>query len=81
MAHPTMFAGPRVKLGIKLTTDARALVLATQAGLRAAHGVAATESATIEYLVRKGFTVSQAEHVVTAQDGQTIVTTSEHGDA
>jgi hypothetical protein len=51
-----LFPGERVKVGIKLTTEAKALVHAEQAQLvddgHAPH--LATESAAVESLIRKG---------------------------
>ncbi len=48
-----MFAGTRVKMTIKVTERAWALIQSTQATLRSRHGAKATEGAAVEYLIRK----------------------------
>lgn len=53
VGHPTMFEGPREKLSVKVTTEARELVESTRSGLRAAYGTAATTGAAVEFLIRK----------------------------
>ncbi len=51
--RPGLFVGTRVKVGVKLTTAAVALIAETREHLRLAHGPLATDSAAVEYLVRK----------------------------
>jgi len=48
-----LFRGKRVKMTIKVTERAGALIQLTQATLRPRYGLRATEGAAVEYLVRK----------------------------
>ncbi len=48
-----LFRGTRVKMTIKITERAFALIQSTQATLRPRYGARATEGAAVEYLVRK----------------------------
>lgn len=51
----TMFEGPRVKLGVKITVACQAMIDETRARLEPEHGSAATVASALEYLVRKGY--------------------------
>jgi hypothetical protein len=48
-----MFPGKRIKVSVKITERAKALVDATVAKLAPAHGHTATEAGAVEYLIRK----------------------------
>lgn len=51
--RPTLFTGPRVQLGITVTERAKRLIDSTRARLAKTHGHAATDSAAVEYLIRR----------------------------
>lgn len=52
--RPTLFEGDRVRMSLKLTTDAKKMVDDTRDQLVArGHGHAATEGAAVEFLIRK----------------------------